>query len=162
MCSALSHRFPDPEHDEYAQTLLFVRETSSSVRRDRCHDRWLWLLVPFCTLEDHPVGVALMAMRVGKPEARIFLGTNIENGSYGLTMCAERVAIFSALVAGYNQFVELVCMTKDGGSSCGACRQVMLEFSKDMHVFFVQEDGYVALKTTPIELLPAPFVLEEN
>ncbi len=85
----------------------------------------------------YPVGVALMAMRVGKPEARIFLGTNIENGSYGLTICAERVAIFSALVAGYDQFVELVCMTKDGGSSCGACRQVMLEFSKDMHVFFV-------------------------
>ncbi len=109
----------------------------------------------------YPVGVALIAMQVGNPTAKIFHGTNIENASYGLTMCAERVAIFSALAQGYDQFVELVCMTKEGSSSCGACRQVMLEFSRDMLLFFVQEDGYVTLKTTPIELLPAPFILKE-
>ncbi len=109
----------------------------------------------------HPVGAALIAMRVGNPTAKIFHGTNIENASYGLTICAERVAIFAALAQGYDQFVELVCMTKEGGSSCGACRQVMLEFSRDMALFFVQEDGYVTLKTTPIELLPAPFTLEK-
>lgn len=109
----------------------------------------------------YPVGVALLAMRVGNPTAKIFHGTNIENASYGLTICAERVAIFSALADGYDKFVELVCMTKDGGSSCGACRQVMIEFSRDMFLFFVQEDGYVTLKTTPIELLPAPFILKE-
>ena len=110
----------------------------------------------------YPVGVALIAMQVGNPVAKIFHGTNIENASYGLTICAERVAIFSALAEGYDKFVELVCMTKEGESSCGACRQVMIEFSRDMLLFFVQEDGYVTLKTTPIELLPAPFVLEES
>ncbi len=109
----------------------------------------------------YPVGVALLAMQVENPEARIFRGVNIENASYGLSMCAERTAIFSALAAGYDRFVELVCMTKDGGTSCGACRQVMLEFSRDMSLFFVQEDGYATLKTTPIELLPAPFTLEK-
>lgn len=108
----------------------------------------------------YPVGAALVAMEEGNPTARIFHGTNIENASYGLTICAERVAIFSALALGYDQFVELVCMTKEGESSCGACRQVMLEFSQHMFLFFVQEDGYVTLKTTPIELLPAPFTLE--
>jgi cytidine deaminase len=110
----------------------------------------------------YSVGVALIAMEIGNPVAKIFHGTNIENAAYGLTICAERVAVFSALAEGYDQFIELVCMTKDGGSSCGACRQVMLEFSRDMNLFFVQEDGYVTLKTTPIELLPAPFILEEN
>jgi cytidine deaminase len=110
---------------------------------------------------EYPVGVALIAMQVGNPVPRIFHGTNIENASYGLTICAERVAIFSALALGYDKFVELVCMTKDGGPSCGACRQVMLEFSRDMFLFFVQEDGYVTLKATPIELLPAPFILEK-
>lgn len=109
----------------------------------------------------YPVGVALMAMQLGNPVGRVFHGTNIENASYGLTLCAERVAIFSALAIGYDQFVELVCMTKDGESSCGACRQVMLEFSRDMLLFFVQEDGYVTLETRPIELLPAPFILEK-
>lgn len=109
----------------------------------------------------YPVGVALMTMQLGNPNARIFLGTNIENASYGLTLCAERVAIFSALAQGHDQFVELVCITKDGGSSCGACRQVMIEFSKEMSVFFLQEDGYVTLETKPIELLPAPFILEK-
>ena len=109
----------------------------------------------------YPVGVALIAMQVGNPVPRIFHGTNIENAAYGLTICAERVAIFSALALGYDKFVELVCMTKDGGPSCGACRQVMLEFSRDMFLFFVQEDGYVTLKARPIELLPAPFTLEK-
>ncbi len=109
----------------------------------------------------YPVGVALIAMQLENPVPKLFHGTNIENASYGLTICAERVAIFSALAQGYDKFVELVCMTKDGGSSCGACRQVMLEFSRDMSIFFVQEDGFVTLKTTPIELLPAPFILEK-
>ncbi len=109
----------------------------------------------------YPVGVALIAMEIGNPTAKIFHGTNIENSSYGLTICAERVAIFSALTDGYDQFVELVCMTEKGETSCGACRQVMIEFSKNMFLFFVQEDGYVTLKTTPIELLPAPFTLEK-
>ncbi len=109
----------------------------------------------------YPVGVALMAMEIGNPTAKIFRGTNIENASYGLTICAERVAIFSALAEGYDQFVELVCMTKDGGSSCGACRQVMLEFSENMFIFFVREDGQVTLTTRPNLLLPAPFTLKE-
>lgn len=109
----------------------------------------------------YPVGVALIAMEIGNPTAKIFHGTNIENASYGLTICAERVAIFSALTDGYDQFVELVCMTKEGGSSCGACRQVMIEFSRDMFLFFVREDGEVTLTTRPELLLPAPFILKE-
>jgi len=110
----------------------------------------------------YPVGVALLAMQPGNPEAKIFLGTNIENASYGLTVCAERVAIFSAISQGYTSLIELVCMTRDGGTSCGACRQVTLEFSSYMRMYFMNEKGEITLETTPVELLPNPFILEVN
>jgi cytidine deaminase len=71
------------------------------------------------------VGAALLAS-----DGRIFTGCNVENLSYGLTMCAERVAIGAAIAAGANQF-EAVAVVADTGvpiSPCGACRQVLAEF----------------------------------
>jgi cytidine deaminase len=71
------------------------------------------------------VGAALLAA-----DGRIFTGCNVENLSFGLTMCAERVAIGSAIAAGAKEFLALVVVadTREPISPCGACRQVMAEF----------------------------------
>lgn len=107
------------------------------------------------------VGVALLAMRPGNPDAAVFLGTNIENASYGLTICAERVAMFAAIAQGYTSFVEMVCMTRDGGSSCGACRQVAHQLGPDMTMNFLSQEGEVVLEAKPDQLLPHAFSLKE-
>jgi cytidine deaminase len=71
------------------------------------------------------VGAALLTK-----DEKIISGTNIENSSYGLIMCAERVAIFKAVSEGYKDFKAIAVYTKDGGFPCGACLQVMAEFFK--------------------------------
>lgn len=82
------------------------------------------------------VGAALLAK-----SGKIYKGTNIENASYGLTICAERSAIFSAVTAGEREFeaLAIVFSQKDLGplsTPCGACRQVMAEFSSpDMPIY---------------------------
>ena len=59
---------------------------------------------------------------------QLYSGVNVESDSYGLTVCAERVALFKALSEGERTFVRLVTATKDGGISCGACRQLLAEY----------------------------------
>jgi cytidine deaminase len=64
---------------------------------------------------------------------QLFKGANVENASYGLTICAERVAVFSAVIAGAHQ-LEAIAVCSDASppsSPCGACRQVLLEFASD-------------------------------
>ena len=69
------------------------------------------------------VGAALLAK-----DGRVFVGCNVENASYGLTCCAERNAVFAAVAAGAKKFVAVAVVTANGGSPCGACRQVLREF----------------------------------
>ncbi len=88
---------------------------------------------------------------------KIFTGCNIENSSYGLTICAERVAIFSAIAAGETQIEKLVVVadTIEPVSPCGACRQVMSEFG-DFEVILANLQGKVT--TTKVsDLLPHAF-----
>ncbi len=109
-----------------------------------------------------PVGAALRAV-----DGRVFTGCNVESASYGLTMCAERVAIFSAVAAGVPRpFVALAVacpaadpvLGPDGRMPCGACRQVMAEHLAPMAVVLVDGvDGF-----TLAELLPRPFRLEDT
>jgi cytidine deaminase len=77
------------------------------------------------------VGAAIRAKN-----GSIFSGCNIENGSYGLTICAERVAIFKAVSAGVREFEALAVVADLKGpvSPCGACRQVLAEFQPDLTV----------------------------
>ena len=84
------------------------------------------------------VGAALEAT-----DGRIFTGCNIENASYGLTMCAERVAIFKALSEGARQFRRLavVADTEQLVTPCGACRQIIWEFCGDVAVMLANEHG---------------------
>jgi cytidine deaminase len=74
--------------------------------------------------------------RVGaavRASGKIFDGVNIENASYGLTVCAERTAVFAAVLAGCRELEEVVVCTdvSPPSSPCGACRQVLAEFAAD-------------------------------
>jgi cytidine deaminase len=92
---------------------------------------------------------------------RIFCGCNVENASYGMTNCAERTAIFSAVAElGPKIEIQAVAVTNDQGmacSPCGACRQVIYEFGPDATVFFQGSDGPKQAHIT--ELLPEGFRL---
>ena len=88
----------------------------------------------------------------------IFTGTNVENASYGLTVCAERVAVFKAVSEGHNRIVRAAIVSSSGEITypCGACRQVFNEFSADMSVVMGDKNGKVE-KTPLAELLPNSF-----
>lgn len=90
-------------------------------------------------------------------DGHIVTGCNIENASYGLTMCAERTALGAAVVAGHRRFrrLALVSDAAEPVAPCGACRQVLAEFSPDM---LVESHGAESSATwTVAALLPAAF-----
>ena len=89
---------------------------------------------------------------------RMYSGCNVENASYGLSVCAERVAIFKAVSEGEKQ-IEAIAIANSSGKPafpCGACRQVMAEFAPDgMEIYLVSDEGVE--KHTLAELLPHAF-----
>jgi cytidine deaminase len=95
-------------------------------------------------------------------DGEIFSGTNIENGSFGLSCCAERTAIFKAVSEGKKNIVAIAVVGKSGGftTPCGACRQVMVEFNPKMKVLRRGLDGF-SEDGTAGSLLPAHFNLTE-
>ena len=100
------------------------------------------------------VGAALLTK-----SGKIFYGTNVENASYGLALCAERTAIFSAVAAGEQEFAKLavVCDCADGCLPCGACRQVMAEFAPDLYLILGTGNRHFQV-TSLSALLPQPFL----
>ncbi len=88
-------------------------------------------------------------------EGKIFGGCNVENISYGLTICAERNAVFSAIASGVRSFrrIVIVADSKEPVTPCGACRQVLSEFSEDMEVISINLQGH-EFRATLTELLP--------
>lgn len=89
---------------------------------------------------------------------RIFSGCNIENASYGLTLCAERVAIFKAVSEGEREFDSIVVVadTEKLTPPCGACRQIIWEFCGDIPVILVNLKGKIERERAG-NLLPRPF-----
>lgn len=87
---------------------------------------------------------------------RIFSGVNVENASYGLTICAERTAVFKAISEGFQKILAVAVVTENGGSPCGACRQVLIEFAADVPVWLLGPDGH-GRETTLHSLLPDHF-----
>jgi cytidine deaminase len=92
-------------------------------------------------------------------DGSIITGCNVENATYGLTICAERVAMFKALSEGHRVFtsVAVVADTADPTPPCGACRQILWEFGGDLEVFLAsltEHKGTFRMK----DLLPLPFV----
>jgi cytidine deaminase len=102
------------------------------------------------------VGAAILTA-----DGKIFSGCNVENASYGMTNCAERTAIFSAVAElGPKMEIRAVAVTNDHGvpcSPCGACRQVIYEFGPDATIFFQGASGPKQAHIT--ELLPEGFRL---
>jgi cytidine deaminase len=89
---------------------------------------------------------------------QIVTGANIENASFGLTMCAERVALFKALSDGHRAFKRLLIVSEDikGVLPCGACRQLLWEFCGDIEVLSATP-GQVVQRYKMEDLLPHPF-----
>jgi cytidine deaminase len=89
---------------------------------------------------------------------KIFHGTNIESSSYGLTICAERVAIFKAISEGEEdiEYISVIADTEEPVSPCGACRQIMVDYAANAKVVLGNlEDTYKI--TTTKKLLPHSF-----
>lgn len=104
-----------------------------------------------------PVGAALLAT-----SGKIYRGCNIENISYGLTVCAERVALWKAVSEGERDFLALAVV---GGDlpvcfPCGACRQVMIEFAPDLEIITGQPGKSLILRQLK-DLLPDAFNFKE-
>ncbi|MDQ6933483.1 MAG: cytidine deaminase [Candidatus Eremiobacteraeota bacterium] len=93
-------------------------------------------------------------------DGSIFTGANVENSSLGLSLCAERLAACSAVAAGHRQFQAIAVVGPTGALSapCGACRQVLAEFSIAMRVMYVMSSA--AVQTTLYELLPDRFTFD--
>ncbi|MBL9164557.1 MAG: cytidine deaminase [Planctomycetaceae bacterium] len=88
----------------------------------------------------------------------VFAGCNVENASYGLTICAERVAVGTAVAAGHKQIVAVAVASSGGHSPCGACRQVLSEFGPAMEVILIDADDPTKTRTTTLAaLLPEQF-----
>lgn len=92
-------------------------------------------------------------------DGTIFEGTNVENSSYGLTICAERAAVLAAVTRGRRQFRRIAIRTEadEPVAPCGACRQVLAEFAPDVQVLSVYSGGQ--MEWTLGDLLPVPFHL---
>ncbi|GFN22508.1 cytidine deaminase [Thermanaeromonas sp. C210] len=102
-----------------------------------------------------PVGAALLTS-----SGRVYTGVNIENASYGLTVCAERVALWKAVSEGEREFVALAVVGGDRPFTfpCGACLQVLAEFAPDLEIITGLPEGRM-LKERLKDLLPKAFVL---
>lgn len=94
-------------------------------------------------------------------EGRVFVGCNVENISYGLTICAERAAVFAAVVGGMREIVAVVVYTptSEPTTPCGACRQVLAEFNDNMIIRMVCKGGKF-VEHSLAELLPHSFGLD--
>jgi cytidine deaminase len=98
------------------------------------------------------VGAALLT-----ESGKIFEGLNIENASYGATVCAERVAVFNAVSSGEKNFIAMSVVGEQGGPPCGLCRQVLAEFGLDIVLLLVNKDGELVGETTVGDVLPGAF-----
>jgi cytidine deaminase len=94
-------------------------------------------------------------------DGKVFLGCNVENASYGLTICAERSAVFAAVSAGATRFRRAVVVSDvdPPAAPCGACRQVLAEFGLDLPIDGVGPKGTVRRRLS--DLLPAAFGPEQ-
>ena len=101
------------------------------------------------------VGAALLGR-----SGRVYAACNVENVSYGLSICAERAAVFKAVSEGEQEFEALAVVTSAGGSPCGACRQVLAEFNYNMTVYVADTEGQYRTFTVE-ELLPEAFMPED-
>ena len=130
---------PDAQHDAQHDALIAAARTA----REHAH-------APYSNFR---VGAAVRAK-----SGRIFTGCNVENATYGLTLCAERVAIFKAISEGERGFdaVAVVADTDALTPPCGSCRQILWEFCGDIEIMLVNLNGKSEMLRLG-ELFPRPF-----
>lgn len=98
---------------------------------------------------------------VATEDEAIFRGANVENISFGLTNCAERVAVQSAVASGARQMIAVAIASRGGVTPCGACRQVLAEFGEDIKIFLVDIERPDQVNITSLaDLLPGVFRTE--
>jgi cytidine deaminase len=108
-----------------------------------------WAYAPY---SNYRVGAALLA-----DSGRIYTGVNVENAAYPTGICAERVAVYTAVTEGERHFQAIAVVTANGGSPCGSCRQVLSEFGLEIRVIIADEEGRIVLETDVAGLLPGAF-----
>ncbi|MCJ7497831.1 MAG: cytidine deaminase [candidate division Zixibacteria bacterium] len=107
----------------------------------------------YAPYSNFKVGAALLSRN-----GEVFTGANLENSSFGLTVCAERVALYRALSSGEKNYIKIaiVALAEKPITPCGLCRQALFEFSPDLKVICSNMKGKVK-KYTLKQLLPHPF-----
>lgn len=107
----------------------------------------------YAPYSNFKVGAALLASN-----GRVFTGCNVENATYGLTVCAERVALWKAISEGEREFTRIAVVTASNrpASPCGACRQLLWEFCGDIEVILANTRGLKEARRLA-ELFPHPF-----
>jgi cytidine deaminase len=106
----------------------------------------------YAPYSGYPVGAALLSA-----SGEIYTGVNVENASYSHTICAERAAVFKAVSEGRREFEAIAIVSKNGGSPCGACRQVLSEFGLDTVVLIADQKGDLVEEIKVTDLLPGAF-----
>jgi cytidine deaminase len=99
----------------------------------------------------YAVGAALLTL-----DGKVFTGCNVENASFGLTVCAERTAILKAVSEGEHAVKAIAVVAERGAAMCGACRQVLREFGPNADVYLADPGGNIH-PTTLTKLLPGAF-----
>ncbi len=105
----------------------------------------------YAPYSKYKVGAAVLT-----EDETIIGGCNVESSSYGLTCCAERTALFTAVSKGHLSFKALAVASKNGGTPCGACRQVIWDICGDITIYIADGDGNL-FETTSTDLLPDAF-----
>jgi cytidine deaminase len=107
----------------------------------------------YCPYSDFPVGAALRTA-----SGTIYQGVNVENASYGLTICAERVAASAAVAAGERELMAIAVASRGGVTPCGACRQFLAEFNPDLPIILIDSVQQTMVRETTLAiLLPCRF-----
>ena len=106
----------------------------------------------YAPYSNYQVGVALKTVN-----GQVFTGANVENASYGLTICAERAAIFKSVSEGQVNIKTMALVTRDGGMPCGACRQVLREFNPNAQIIVTDAARKKVTIVSLKELLPESF-----
>jgi len=96
----------------------------------------------YAPYSHYAVGAALLTA-----SGKVYTGCNVENASYGLTICGERTAVGKAVCDGEREFVAMAVVTENGGTPCGACRQVLAEFGPDMRILVADVAGNCQIYT---------------
>ena len=131
---------------------------SAEMSFSAAHDRLIQAALDARKQAHAPYSRFLVGAAVEDSHGRIHTGCNVENASYGLTNCAERTAVFKAVSEGSREFLRIAVAadTEPLTPPCGACRQVLAEFSRDLEIVLVNLKGQSEILQLK-DLLPRAF-----